>query len=220
VGGAPWPYAVGVSDETDAFGRPLRPEATDPFGAPVEPGRGAPATSGWAPPQAPPDTDRDTRWEPPVSPTRLPGSEPAGWWRRVGATLIDGLIIGTAGAVIASIVARSADASEDATTGIAAALGLLLGAMYYGLLMSRPGERNGQTWGKQATEIRVVRTDGQPITFAFALVRELLVKTVLFGYVAVLTLYVVTLLNYLWPLWDERNRALHDRIVSTLVRRT
>jgi uncharacterized RDD family membrane protein YckC len=211
---------VGVSDETDAFGRPLRPEATDPFGAPVEPVRGAQAPAGWAPPKPPPDAEWGERWEPPVSPTRMPGSEPAGWRRRVGATVIDGLVIGTAGAVIATIVAEAASASEDATTGIAAAIGLLLGALYYGLLMSRPGERNGQTWGKQATEIRVVRADGQPITFGFALLRELLVKTILFGYVAVVTLYVATLLNYLWPLWDERNRALHDRIVSTLVRRT
>jgi uncharacterized RDD family membrane protein YckC len=25
------------------------------------------------------------------------------------------------------------------------------------------------------------------------------------------------LLNYLWPLWDDQNRALHDMIVSTHV---
>jgi uncharacterized RDD family membrane protein YckC len=210
---------VGVPDETDAFGNPLRPEATDPFGAPVDPERGSQPPSGWAPPKPPPDAEWGQRWEPPVSPTRLPGGEPAGWWRRVGATVIDGLLIGTVGAVLATIAAESTDASEDATTAIAAALGIVLGALYYGLLMSRPGARNGQTWGKQATEIRVVRVDGEPMTFGYALLRELLVKTILFGYVAAVTLYVATLLNYLWPLWDERNRALHDRIVRTLVRR-
>ena len=51
--------------------------------------------------------------------------------------------------------------------------------------MSREGELNGRTWGMQATDIRVVRVDGEPMTFGFALVREILVKQILFGYLAV-----------------------------------
>ena len=210
---------MGVSDETDAFGRPLRPEATDPFGAPTEPEQGSTAPPGWAPPQAPPESEWATRWEPPVSPTGLPGGEPAGWWRRVGATLLDGLIIGVIAAIIGTVISTSLDASEDGATVIGIGLGLAIAGVYYGLLMSREGEHNGQTWGKQATDIRVVRLDGERFTVGYALMRELLVKTILFGYVAILTLYIATLLNYLWPLWDVQNRALHDKVARTLVRR-
>jgi uncharacterized RDD family membrane protein YckC len=209
-----------VPDETDAFGRPLRPEANDAFGVPVEAERdeeGSAEATGWAPPKPPPDAEWTTRWAPPRSPSAAPG-EPAGWWRRVGATILDGLLIGTVGAVIGTIVAEAVNASEDGATAIGLALALAIGVVYYGVLMSRPGERNGQTWGKQATEIRVVRVDGRPITFGFAFVREVLVKTVLFGYVAFITFYVATGVNYLWPLWDDQHRALHDRIVKTLVR--
>jgi uncharacterized RDD family membrane protein YckC len=55
------------------------------------------------------------------------------------------------------------------------------------------------------------------VLLGFALLREILVKTILFGYVALVTLYLATLLNYLWPLWDPRNRALHDRMVGSRV---
>ena len=206
-----------MPDETDAFGRPVRPEGTDPFGAPVEPERESQAPPGWAPP-TPPPAEPPATWEPPLSPDAPPG-EPSGWWRRVGAAIVDGLIIGVVAAIIGAVLTSAADASEDATTGIGLVVGLVLGGIYYGLTMSRGGEHNGQTWGKQAASIRVVRTDAQPITFGFTLVRELLVKTIIFGYLAIVTLYIATILNYLWPLWDVQNRALHDRMVHTLVRK-
>ena len=50
------------------------------------------------------------------------------------------------------------------------------------------------------------------MTFGFALVREILVKQILFGYLAFFTLYTATLLNYLWPLWDSKNRALQPHL--------
>ncbi len=204
-----------MSDETDAFGRPLRPEGTDPFGAPIEQGTQAP--TGWAPPAAPPD-ETVAAWKPPVSPIG-PEGELSGWWRRVGASVIDGLVVGVVGAMIGALVSSAVDATGDETTAITAFLGIVLATAYYGVLMSRPGADNGRTLGKQATGIRVVRVDGQPITFGFALVREVLVKMILLGYIAFVTLYIATLLNYLWPLWDPQNRALHDRMVRTLVRR-
>src|SRR5207302_2337970 len=49
------------------------------------------------------------------------------------------------------------------------------------LFMARPGERNGQTVGKQAVGIRVVRDSDQPVSFAYGLVRELAVREVLFA---------------------------------------
>ena len=58
---------------------------------------------------------------------------------------------------------------------------------------------------------------GEPITFWFAVLREVVVKTLLFGIVGIDHVGIASLLDVLWPLWDEENRALHDFIVSTRV---
>jgi uncharacterized RDD family membrane protein YckC len=208
-----------VSDEHDAFGRPKQPETTDPFGAPVQPSPGSEAPSGWAPPMPPADdAPVAMRWDPPAGSNAVSTGELSGWWRRVGAAIIDTLVVGIVGAIIGAVLG-AAGVGEDATTAVSLALGIVLGVVYYGSLMSREGANNGQTLGKQVTGIRVVRKEGQAITFGFALLREVVVKTILFGYVAIVTLYLATILNYLWPLWDAQNRALHDHIVGTLVKR-
>ena len=81
----------------------------------------------------------------------------------------------------------------------------------------RPGERNGQTLGKQAVGIRVVRDSDQPVSFAYGLVRELAVREVLFAIASGIVFGIPALLDYFWPLWDESDRALHDMIVSSHV---
>ena len=43
---------------------------------------------------------------------------------------------------------------------------------------------NGKTLGRMATGIRVIRADGQPMTFGFAMLREVLVKALLVGVVS------------------------------------
>jgi uncharacterized RDD family membrane protein YckC len=164
-------------------------------------------------------------------PTRDPFAAPAaghwqlaGWWRRVGAHLIDGIIIGI-GAVLLLVVLGAIFGSGflvgDTTGVIALVLGLVLwfaciavaALLYAPLMMSRT---NGQTVGRMAVGIRVVRADGRPIDFGFAMLREVAVKWLLFGLVAgSVTGGIATLIDYLWPLWDEENRALHDLIVNT-----
>ena len=37
------------------------------------------------------------------------------------------------------------------------------------------------------------------------------------GALVMVVLYLGTLLNYLWPLWDKENRPLHDMAASTRV---
>ena len=190
-------------DETDAFGRPLRSDETDAFGAPVaEP---APA---WQPPVA------ATEWQPPAH-----AVTPAGWWQRVGATLLDTLVVVVAAGIlgVALALAIADDTGDDAVTGIAAATGFIVTGAYFCLLTARGGPRNGQTLGKQAVGIRVVRMDGAPVGIGFAFVREVLVKTLLFAYAAGFIIYIPTIVNYLWPLWDPESRALHDKIARSRV---
>lgn len=85
--------------------------------------------------------------------------------------------------------------------------------LYAPLLMARSGARNGQTLGKQAMGIRVVLADGEAIGFWRGVLRTVLAQQLLIA----VTFYVYGLLDYLWPLGDRRNQALHDKIAHTLV---
>jgi uncharacterized RDD family membrane protein YckC len=55
------------------------------------------------------------------------------------------------------------------------------------------------------------------MTYGWALLREFVVRALLFGVLGTFFFSIPILLDYLWPLWDESNRALHDMIVSTHV---
>jgi uncharacterized RDD family membrane protein YckC len=147
----------------------------------------------------------------------------AGWWSRVGAAMIDGLIVGVGGILLVILITAPFSVGFFANDGVGAAsvaLGLILAVictsiaalLYAPALMART---NGKTVGRMATGIRVVRANGKPIDFGFAMLREVAVKTLLFGLVATLTGGLSFLADSLWPLWDEENRALHDFVVDT-----
>ena len=148
------------------------------------------------------------------------GTPLASWGSRVGATLLDGLILLVPVAVLIVIVVGAFVGSD--TSGIVAAiLGFLtylaVAFFYAPVLMARSGPRNGQTFGKQIVGIRVVRDNGAPVDFGFGLLREFVVKGLLFGLVGSFFLSIPTLVDWLWPLWDNENRTLHDMVVTTHV---
>jgi uncharacterized RDD family membrane protein YckC len=154
-----------------------------------------------------------------------PYSSPyAGWWRRVGAALIDGLIgcgflvapLGAA-AVVLYLTVEDDDTVDTLLNVVSIPFTIAFLLLYYPLTMRRRNEHNGQTWGKQACSIRVVRKDGQPFDASHAIMREVVVKYLLFSVVAACALFIPTLIDYLWPLWDDRNQALHDKMASTFV---
>jgi uncharacterized RDD family membrane protein YckC len=155
----------------------------------------------------------------PPPPAELPLAR---WWPRAGAYLIDTLVMLAIPAVVFFLVwAISGDAG---TGGIAAAIAwgateyVVRGVLYEPLLMRRPGARNGQTLGKQAVVIRVVRESAEPIDYGTALVRQWLVIALLLQVVGgAFTGGIASVIDYLWPLWDPRNRAVHDIIASTMV---
>jgi uncharacterized RDD family membrane protein YckC len=148
----------------------------------------------------------------------------ASWLSRVGAQLIDGLIIGVGALILflpigAAIGIGAGD--SDAGLGALIAAGLfwvlcvtIVALLYAPILMART---NGKTLGRMATNIRVVRTSGEPITFGFAMLREVAVKAIGFGIAGTVTGGLANLVDYLWPLWDEENRCLHDFVVNTRV---
>jgi uncharacterized RDD family membrane protein YckC len=123
-------------------------------------------------------------------PAVLQGRELSGWWLRVAASIIDGLFV---------------------------VFTLLIGFFVNFFLMGREGERNGQTLGKQLCNIRVIKEDGTPVTAGFAVLRDFVIEGLLFGTVGGFFFGIPTLVNYLWPLWDEKNQALHDKMASSYV---
>jgi uncharacterized RDD family membrane protein YckC len=195
------------------FGR--GPQSPAPEAPPAGPG---PGYGGPVPPGG---------WQQPL-PQAAPISRAdlAGWWPRFGAYLIDTLIVGVPAAIILGALIGLGAAVGDSTGGLVAVivtflLALLVVAavalLYAPLLMRRPGPRNGQTLGKQALAIRVVRTNGLPFDFGSGAFREILLKGLGVGIASSFFFGLPALLNFLWPLWDDDNRALHDMAAQTRV---
>jgi uncharacterized RDD family membrane protein YckC len=147
----------------------------------------------------------------------------AGWWSRVGAHIVDSLIVVVGGLLLLAAITAPFSIGFFANDGVgvvAVIVGFLIAVvcvaivalLYAPALMART---NGKTFGRMLTGIRVVRANGRPIEFGFAMLREVAVKTLLFGILGGLTAGLANLADYLWPLWDEENRALHDFVVDT-----
>lgn len=134
----------------------------------------------------------------------------ASWWQRVGATLIDGLILSAVALVVGLALTAGGADSGDATIGIYVMV-FLASVVYSPLLMAREGDANGQTIGKGVIGIRVVHEDGHPMTVGRGLVRDGVGKALL----GLIPLY--TFIDVFWPIPDGDNQAIHDKVGSTYV---
>jgi len=63
----------------------------------------------------------------------------------------------------------------------------------------------------------VVRDNGQPFSFGSAALREVVLKFLAVSIASSIIPLIPFLLDYLWPLWDDQNRALHDMVASSHV---
>lgn len=205
---------------TDDMTVQYRPPAQDsgsapsygaPGAQPADAGFGAPNYS--APGAAPPN------YGAPGAPAGYQGFAPAGgapgtyaeWGTRAIALLIDvgiGIGISIVGAILFAIGAAIADA-----------LGVLMFLVWMAALIAysiwnyciRQGN-TGQTIGKEKQGIKLVKDDtGQPVGVGMAFVRYLLAG-VLGGLCG-----IYTLLDYLWPLWDDDNKRITDKMVTMSV---
>ena len=143
----------------------------------------------------------------------------ATWGDRLGAAVLDALVRVGIVAVPGAIGAIAFVGGEEAGTaglGLGVFVGLLVALAYAPVMIAR----TGQTLGHRAVDIKVVRGDGSRVGGGRAFVREVVVKALLMENLALFTAYLLTLINYLWPLWDPRNQALHDKMCDTLVLKT
>ncbi len=152
----------------------------------------------------------------------------ADWWKRALAFLVDSTILGILWVVIMAVFGLVFSIGFFASSNVGTVsliIGLIFGwlvftlcsALYAPIIMKMT---NGQTVGKMLTGCRVIRSSGEPIGFWWAVLREVAIKGVaigLFGNGITGGFPLVTLVDGLWPLWDEQSRALHDMVADTRV---
>jgi uncharacterized RDD family membrane protein YckC len=137
------------------------------------------------------------------------GTPYAGLWLRVGATLLDGLIVGIPAVILLAI----GDALGVAVRVLVYLIVLAGSLTYTTLLIATP---RGQTVGMRAVSTKAVKADnGELLSVGTSLGRAAI--CVAFGLVGSFTVGILPLLDYLWPLWDKRNQTLHDKVVGSVV---
>jgi uncharacterized RDD family membrane protein YckC len=162
----------------------------------------------------------DAMWAP--APAYIVPPQYAGFWIRVAGSIIDSLVLIPLYVPFLIVLFRRIQDQLETTPTISTtdfsvfgsefiwwAIGLQLVRYLYEFVMI--GQWNA-TVGKFAVGIRVRRTDGSPATW-----REAALRPVLELMLGILNLGVVSLLDYLWMLWDKQKQTLHDKVASTIV---
>ncbi len=144
---------------------------------------------------------------PPLPPRPASTRGLASWVSRAAAWLLDG-VVAAAPTVLAVGVAGATGRRQDGTWFGLVLAGYLATIAVAAWNMGWRQGTTGQSLGKSALGIAVVSAeDGRPIGVGLGLARWLVA-----GFLGGLCL-----LDYLWPLWDERNRAWHDMVLDTSV---
>jgi uncharacterized RDD family membrane protein YckC len=190
-----------VTTPPDPFAAPggEPPQQPDYYGQPPagQPGYGQPAAGQPAYGQQPYGT-----------PAYGPGSAwpLATWGQRVGATLIDGLLI-LGIFIVAGILGFILGQLSDALSTLMFVLGYV-GALAFMIWQLVVQGQTGQTIGKKQLGIRVLREqDGQVIGAGLSVGR----------YFLHIVDSIPCYLGYLWPLWDAKKQTFADKILNTLV---
>jgi uncharacterized RDD family membrane protein YckC len=138
-----------------------------------------------------------------------------GWWRRVGATFSDNVIMLLPSYFVFALFGALAGVVVGVLAGIAAQ------GVYQVRLLST---QRGQTIGNRIALTRVRdEITGGPITRNIALKRwgfvgaYQAIATLLTGNFALYVLIGVTLIDGLYPLVNSRKQSLHDRFAGTIV---
>lgn len=172
------------------------------------------------------------------------GQRTAGWWQRVGAYVLDAIIIFALSAVLgwsflhrvvsaySSFVdqvmraAQSGSAAPNQSSLMSQIFVPLLGFVAVNLLVSLVYnavflKRFAATPGKLALGLRVrLRETPGPLSWGTVLLRWLAQNIAgIFSVVPLIgTLAAIyPMLDSLWPLWDSKKQALHDKVARTNV---
>ncbi len=130
----------------------------------------------------------------------------AGFWIRLVALLIDGIIVTVIQFVFGFLLGLVAALSIDSTSAeiLIGLFSIVISLVYsVGLL-----GYCGQTPGKIIVRIKVIRRDGSDIGYGRAALRELIGKFIS---------GIILCIGYLMAAFDDQKQALHDRLADTYV---
>ena len=131
----------------------------------------------------------------------------AGFWIRFVAMIIDGFIIGLASGIIGYVLSMLPTSSEMAAANLMkVGYGIqVLGVLtYYAAMQGGPWQA---TIGKKVLGLRVVRSDGTPVSYGRSIGR----------YFAYFVSTVTFLIGFIMAGMMPEKQALHDLIVDTRV---
>jgi uncharacterized RDD family membrane protein YckC len=126
----------------------------------------------------------------------------AGFWIRFGAKIIDGIILSVIGFALGfagALITRHTVVNAVLQNTLSFAFGIGYVTYFLGKYQATPG--------KMACGLKVVRSDGDKISFGRACGR----------YFAELLSSIILGIGYIIAAFDEEKRALHDRICDTRV---
>jgi uncharacterized RDD family membrane protein YckC len=126
----------------------------------------------------------------------------AGFWIRVGASFIDGIILLVVQVMLSLIFFGSAGLGES-NLGLSVIM-LVINLLYYCGLESSSKQA---TLGKMAVGIKVGDENGEQISFGNALGR----------YLSKILSVLILFIGYMMVGWDEKKQGLHDKIAGTYV---
>ena len=137
-----------------------------------------------------------------------------GFWIRVGAYLIDAVVLAVAGGIVGGIfggIIGAVMASGGSTDQIAVvsglignAIGIVLNWLYFAILESSSWQA---TLGKKALGLVVTDLQGRRIGFGRATGRHF----------AKMVSAIILLIGYMMVGWSQRKQGLHDLMAGTLV---
>lgn len=124
----------------------------------------------------------------------------AGFWIRLGAYLIDAVLLWAINFLIAFVVASLGKGPEL----IASLISFIINLFYFGIMES---SEHQATLGKMAVGIKVGDRSGGQLTLANALGR----------YLAKIISGITLCIGFIMIGWDEKNQGLHDKLADTYV---
>jgi uncharacterized RDD family membrane protein YckC len=125
----------------------------------------------------------------------------AGFWIRLGAALLDGIVVGLPVLFVSFLVTQHLDSAKIVSNVLIFLYGLIIPAVW-----------GGFTVGKRMCGIRIRKLDGSDPTIG-----TMILRTVVGGIVYSVTFGVATVISAFMVGLREDKRAIHDFIAGTEV---
>ena len=127
-------------------------------------------------------------------------TNPAGFWVRLLANIIDSLVIGIPVGTIAYIATGNWE-NEDFSTPLSILYSILIPILWY-----------GYTVGKRIMNVRIVKVDGSKLGIG-----AMLMRVIVAGLIYVVTLGIAAIFSVFMIGLRQDKRSLHDLIAGTYV---